>query len=294
MAILKCAGEGCAYNINAAKCKGIQCNYCKAWLCGDCSKLPEKLFDIYTTLVKQKEDVSSMVFLCSTCQITAMGLNKINSNIDKIATKVDKLMTDNNDQANEIKTHINNKMTDSLNDLKKELNKSYAAVTKINIPTIKQISTNVEKVIKETSIVSKDQEQRDRSFIIYNHPEDESQTKDNQFVENFITEGLGIAPLNVESVLRLGKRGNKARPIKVKCAQRGDQVTVMRNLSNLKQADQMYKQCNISIDRNQKQREVLKALVEEAKERSSKSTEKFFIVRGSQYKPEIIEIQKRH
>ena len=47
------------------------------------------------------------------------------------------------------------------------------------------------------------------------------------------------------------------------------------------------------MDRNEKQRKEIKKLVQEAKEKSDASEENFYLVRGSPFKPLIVEIEKK-
>ena len=90
---------------------------------------------------------------------------------------------------------------------------------------------------------------------------------------------------------RIGRyEENKSRPIKILFNNKTDQTRVLRNLGNLKQAE---KKVFVSMDRNEKQRKEIKKLVQEAKEKSDASEDKFYLVRGSPFKPLIVEIEKK-
>ena len=67
----------------------------------------------------------------------------------------------------------------------------------------------------------------------------------------------------------------------------------LNNLCNLTGVDEKFKKCTIIIDRNIKQREEVKKLVEEAKLKSVNSSNKHYLVRGSPFKPYIIEMPKK-
>ena len=94
---------------------------------------------------------------------------------------------------------------------------------------------------------------------------------------------------------RIGKyERNKKRPMKVKFCNRTDQVKVLKNLCNLSEADEQFKICTITIDRNIKQGDEVNKLVEEAKLKSVNSSNKHYLVRGSPFKPYIIEVPKKN
>ena len=104
-----------------------------------------------------------------------------------------------------------------------------------------------------------------------------------------------VQSVEIESVARIGKyERNKKRTMKVKFWNRTNQVKVLKNLSNLSEADEKIKMCTITIDRNIKQRDEVKKLVEEAKLKSVNSSNKHYLVRGSLFKHYIIEVPKNN
>ena len=88
----------------------------------------------------------------------------------------------------------------------------------------------------------------------------------------------------------------KEMHIKVKFCNRTDQVIFFSELCNLSGADEKNKKCTITIDRYlyMNQREEVKKLVEDAKHKSVNSSNKHYLVRGSPFKPYIIEVPKRN
>ena len=109
-----------------------------------------------------------------------------------------------------------------------------------------------------------------------------------------VKEGLHIQATTIESVDRIGRyEENKCQPIKVLFNSKTDQTRVLSIIGNLKQAEQKFKHVFVSMDRNKKQREEIKKLVQEAKEKSEASEDTFYLVRGSPFKPLIVEIEKK-
>ena len=47
------------------------------------------------------------------------------------------------------------------------------------------------------------------------------------------------------------------------------------------------------MDRNEKERKYIKKLVQEAKDKSEASKDKYYLVQGSPFKPLIVEIEKK-
>ena len=115
-----------------------------------------------------------------------------------------------------------------------------------------------------------------------------------EFVKDFIEEGLKITAVEIESTARIGRFDpNKQRPIRVKFTNRADQQKVLHNLGNLKVAEAKFKGIFVTIDRNQNQREEMKIMLLDAKVKSDASEDKFYLVRGSPFKPQIVEVPKK-
>lgn len=318
MSIILCSGENCPVDLGQPKAKSISCDYCRRWYCVDCSTVPKRIFDAINTSIKNKENVKMLQFVCKECDVSACkncnasasSLKTIKQDIDTIKNDLNSVITGIDQNSNEIKLHIDNKITENVNDIKDECNKGYQQTfadmvskwDKLNIPSAENISTGVKKVIDNSSLAIKEQELRDRSFMIYNREEQSAATfkdrteADKQFITEFVA-ALQISPVEIESIVRIGKyedspdKTNK-RPMKVTLVTRSDQVKVLQNLLNLKHADPVFKSCFITIDRNDKQRSEIRDLVQEAKQKTEASTDSYFLVRGNPYRPAIVELRK--
>ena len=91
------------------------------------------------------------------------------------------------------------------------------------MPNLDSINENVKKVLDKSSLDTKDQEERDRSIMVYNVLESSAENgnklmkDDVSFINDFVTEGLHIQSVEIESVARIGKyERNKKRHMKVK------------------------------------------------------------------------------
>ena len=66
--------------------------------------------------------------------------------------------------------------------------------------------------------------------------------EDLDFINDFVKESLRIQTTAIELVNRIGRYDeNKSRPIKILFNNRSDETRVLRNLGNMKQADQQFK-----------------------------------------------------
>ena len=302
-----CAGEDCSIDLSTSKNKSIACDYCNEWFCVDCSKVPKKVFDAIHATNKNKDDLSMVLFLCSKCKMTATALTRINrlaTDIKDVKENIEKLIEDMNSNSAEIKLHIDNKITENSNEVIAEYKtqkETFAEIIKRNSnSSVEKINVRVKQALDESSLAVKEQETRDRSIMFYNLKESTSEnTKDRisddlKYVNDFIAEGLHISAMDIESCIRIGKYdANGNRPLKVQFANRSDQIKILKNLGNLKAADDKYKKCFVTMDRNMKQREEIRKLVREAKDKSEASTDKFYLVRGTPFNPFIVEVEKR-
>jgi hypothetical protein len=134
-------------------------------------------------------------------------------------------------------------------------------------------------ILKETNEEARkeaeEEAERKKNIIIHRMPElDTEDTQDRREedkirVEKFL-EKIGLENrVEVERIIRMGKRPEKeeekkARPMKVVLQSEEETRTVFKNLYKLKNAHE-YDEIRITPDRNEQQREELRALVETAK-----------------------------
>ena len=175
---------------------------------------------------------------------------------------------------------------------------SWSNIVSMGLESSKAI-VNVQDTIKASAKTQLEGLEKDRSIIMFRLPES---NKDNNadrkkddlaFIENFITKGLTIQVQPIENVYRLGiYDANKCRPIKVVFTQKAGQVKVIENLSALRNAEPEYQRVNISIDRDENERKVVRELIAQAKQQTEASVNnKRYVVRGIT-KPYILEINK--
>ena len=116
-----CSGEDCDKNLNSAKSKSIICDCCNRWYCPDCSRCPKSIFNAIQAANKAKEDVSMIMYVCNYCKKITDTMSKIRKNVSEIKSVVDCIKTNIDINATEIKTHVDNKVIESVNEIKAEV-----------------------------------------------------------------------------------------------------------------------------------------------------------------------------
>ena len=293
----------CDKDLSANSKQAIQCDSCDIWYCYVCIGMSKRLFDAI-----HAEGATPMLFVsCHTCRSSSFPMAALRKSsaieFKEIHDKIEKL-----DSKLEAYKGIQEKVDQSLVMIKAqtEVSKSnYADIVKQSKETKNEIlSVQREEIIKVQNAVESsakdhiEQEERDRSIIIFKHKESKEDSKvkraeeDLQFVNDLIDKGLNISSQEVQSCFRLGfYRDDKTRPMKVTFANKSNQVKFIEHLYRLRNAEQSFKDVSISIDRNKHEREVLKVLVAEADDKSKASNDKRYVVRGT-YKPYIVEKTK--
>ena len=144
---------------------------------------------------------------------------------------------------------------------------------------------------------------RDHNIIIHHVAEstatEASEKKDHDlaFVNSLFKDHLGV-PVSVKVVHRIGKEKSdetsKKRPMKVVLERKEDRLVIFSRLNRLKNAEDSYRRISVTADLTSDEREKVKKLVQEAKNRTGKETgEWIHVVRGTYPKMEIVRIRPR-
>ena len=151
-------------------------------------------------------------------------------------------------------------------------------------------------IVEEAMNKNKKEDEIKRSVIIHklgdmNNFDDRMKANMNKLSE-LMDEGVKIQMPEITKIHRIGKYNpdNKVKHRQIKLVFK-DNITgdkVLRNASNLKQADDKYKHCYIRKDLNQDERKEFMNKMEKAQELNNKgeNNNKFFVVRGSPIKLE--------
>ena len=288
--------DKCDRDLSTNSKLAIHCDAGDHWFCYSCIGMSDKLFKAISA-----EKETPMLFVsCKDCRAssfpmaalkksTAIEFNDINSKIKDLSAKFDSFNKD-----------IEGKVDESLKMIKEQAKVTkvnYADMVKKSIESREEISS-VKEAVKVSVRDLTEYEERDKSIVIFklNESKKDSAVKRNQedreFVEALIDQGINISPQEIQTSFRLGLyKDNVTRPVKVIFANKSSQVKVVEHLYRLREAEQRFKDVNISIDRTRAQRDQLKVLIDQADQQTRASNDKKYVVRGT-YKPYIVERTK--
>ena len=154
------------------------------------------------------------------------------------------------------------------------------------------IIKSVGDIVEEAMNKNKKEDEIKRSVIIHKLEEthmnnfDDRMKADMNKLSELLEEGVKIQMPEITKIHRIGKynpdNNGKYRQIKVVFKDNITRDKVLRNASNLKQADDKYKHCYIMKDLNQDERKEFTNKMEKAQELNNKeeNNNKFFVVRG--------------
>jgi PHD-finger len=300
----KCAG------ITAEAYEFISSNDQTHWYCNSCNKgtslmikemkrLQEKVQNFELLLVKHKEESKK-----ETEKIVEHQQNEVLKEIEKLTKEM-------KDIQKEVSKVLQNADTQISTSVKKQELKWSEVVSKQVDNELKIRSTEVENMHKGLAEAKgqyddmQDKENRRNNIILYRARESEAFNTDDRNKEDvkfcmglFHAINAGVDKEDVSKVFRLGKRGDDAsqppRPILVQLASRIPKNLIMEKLYELKYAETKYKAVMVAHDMTKKEREEVKALVDEAKEKTKQETtgEWIHVVRGQQGLMKILRIKK--
>ena len=195
--------------------------------------------------------------------------------IQSITKKLEKLPAELQNKIETIPKHIDN---------------SYSKVLQRNMEEHKEenIIKSVGDIVEEAMNKNKKEDEIKRSVIIHKLEEthmnnfDDRMKADMNKLSELMEEGVKIQMPEITKIHRIGKynpdNNGKYRQIKVVFKDNITRYKVLRNASNLKQADDKYKHCYIRNDLNQDERKEFTNKMEKAQELNNKeeNNNKFF------------------
>lgn len=245
---------------------GLQCEWCLRWFHSNCEKVSGQEY-------KRLSDKNCKLrWFCRSC----------NSNFPKFRKVQSKLEEENKQLRLE---------NESLKDILKQLQDKMEC-----------FKTEIMKEIKDELREEQDKEKRKPNLILFQMTESDS-TDMKEVVEHdqaismdFFTNGVNVSEVEIEEVIRLGKKQNingptgeqeselaprpRPRPLLVKLKNERMKWTILKNAKNLKYARNEYRKISIVPDLTPKEREIDKNLRAQLKEKRDQGEEGWYIYRG--------------
>jgi hypothetical protein len=276
------------------------------WVCPNCLPVLNKF---------KKDDHGKLKDLMQ-CPDVAQGIDKIKtstSNILKQQESMEKTMTAIEVQLNSSLGNLDVKLKKEIEDLKttvkSDMPKMWSDVVKTTnisnlVPSTVDMVDQVKRAIYEVAESDKEQELRSRGIVVYKLPEKEDETKENRSAEDKETmeellNHIGCSEAEIIYAERLGRfnadrcKERKFRPIKVRFSRKESRDMVLKNLYKLRSASDNIKFLSIRQDLNDRQREELRKMTDEAYQKSRASTTMHYRVKGEPGNYRLIEVPKK-
>lgn len=284
----------------------LQCDKCKAgsaWKCIDCLGIPK---DIYTALLDCK-DLCWLCPLCEPSiqvQVSDSRDDRMVSLLDRMMDKLVSFEHQFNSKVScltdiQMKVHEFERTTDFIDSRISEIenkltvlsSKSVGGEIDSRVQVLESKVSALEKSLQSMAssqstrhvdgndITDTEQNERDKrrnNVILYRVPEsnsavpDERNCADLAFVHDFCNDALKvtIASGDIERMFRIGQKADdKTRPLLVRFANEAKKAAVFSHLKELKTAAEHFKGVSVAHDLTPLQREQVKRVYQEAKER---------------------------
>lgn len=292
------------------KDKLVNCDACGCCFHSTCASIDEGLSDAL------KSGQSGLHWFCEPCNKGLAKFLKDFSKYDEIMIKTEteiKIIKEGLEHQTEsldsiqksiadlqctLQTHIEEKPSKALwSDI---VNKQVDQKIGVVQTEVKEIHKTIMET-KEQVTEEKDKEARKNNIII--HRVAESKIKDPQsrikhdtdFCLVLLKDVLGVScdEEELKRVVRLGKPRDTDRPLLVEFASSTTKNSMMESLGKLREADEKYRSISVVHDMTNKEREELRNLVKEAKEKQEKekSGEWIFRVRGTPGSMRIVRLR---
>jgi len=299
----KCAGIG------AEVYEFISSNEQTHWFCNSCNagtshmikemkRLKEKVDKIESLVTKQKEENKEEIE-----KILERHHQEVHKELDKVTRELKDIQRD----MNKVLQNADMQISTSI----KQQELKWSEVSKQVDHESQCRSAELESMHKGL-VESKaqiddmqDKEKRRNNIILYHAQESTAATaedinkEDTKFcLGHFHAINSGVDKEDILKVVRLGKKGDDAsqppRPMLVQLGSRLPKNLIMEKVSELKHAESKYKAVIVAHDLTIKEREEVKMLVKEAKEKTKQETsgEWIHVVRGQQGQMRILRVKK--
>ena len=221
----------------------------------------------------------------------------IDDRIDRLQQNLSSMIDEKiNKKFVEIQTRMEDLLDVKVKNLEKQMTKKLEVVDDMS----KKIESreSIEKLVKVTFSDFELKQERRPNFVVFNAPECKgnlkSETEKND--KGTIMEILNVCQVSdkfeesdIKKVIRLGKKGDKPRPILVKCSHEELKKPLFSNLNKLRESESL-KHLKIQHDMSRQERQEEKERVEKVKELNNNSGNLKFKIRGPPWDRRVIKL----
>lgn len=240
----------------------ISCGRCDKKQYQKCAHVSDSLYDL---LIKQEEGVH---WYCPHCNLQAMQEVKMGNLIEEKCQLMEA-------RIEEIKKELESKFEKKIKSVKKDITKVKDDMIAQENRFKTQIDDKLEDCTENTISELKERELRRQNMLFFNIQESNGETADTRKQQDMaeVVRILGVIDVTCEVTkpIRLGKKGEKPRPIRVRVDRSQDRRDIMENAKKLKNLGE-----DVFINRDQTplERSRFKLLLMERKKRNSEEKEK--------------------
>ena len=245
----------------------LECIWCEQYQHSSCAKISA---DQYSALSNIS---SNIVFFCSTCLFKLPNALLVYDNINETCSSVE-------NSIKSVETTLSNRfngLADQVKDLSTKILELKGDVSKSSFSEDRAMSASAGSTTPQHSNLSKtfssvlneerEKDKRKLNLILHNVPEstnpnsDVRKRDDTDTAVTIFNQHLGI-PTSVSNATRLGKKGTKARLLRVTVSTERDKATILRNSTKVRSMNgiEYLKKLYITPDLTLMEREQNKAL----------------------------------
>ena len=291
--------------------KIICCDRCEYWYCIKCANIPEAG---YAFLASQ--DAEAVAWYCRPCKLPAKTTvleeksieDKCKEYMERINQRMETIESSIQRKAEKTTVEeVQKKIEDIEKKIKiieegKEGRKSWADI--METPEKKTVEEAIEKQLRDRENEEKDRQNRKNNIIIFGLPESkatENEQRKDEDIKRIVGLSKTICQVNITEeaisrAIRLGKLNEeKDRPLLITLKEEEKKRQLFQNLNKIRDAGEPFNKVIITHDLTKKQKDELKQLVEQAKEKEKEdqSGEYMYHVRGPPWSWFMMKIPKK-
>ena len=262
----------------------LQCDYCDGWTHRQCANINATLFKA----LKTKKTTENIMYICSPCKVErtdeAGRKDKIDGRIDRLLSIMEGMRKDIQRVDDSVEERIDRRMREMEGRLEHKIQEQGQRTSGRETERKEQVwgvgrrefEERVERRLQREDSEEErgERAKRAKNILIFGIPEPKEKENDHKQDVGRVQEVLkelqgreGDAN-QIEEVVRLGRRGERIRPIKVGLKSSEQRNAVLKNSKLLKDHEKKYLQkVYVSADQTIRQREMGRELREELRRR---------------------------
>ena len=278
--------------------EALMCEICSQWFHIKCEKVTKAQYKNQTSKTK-----SNFHWFCDSCDIVQSGLLRemtlMKAEQAKFKKRLDNLeesKVNKEDLTKEMDKKADKADVENLEQRVTAVEDKQTASVNEGASCSKSSGDDAEEVIREI----KEQEERKLNILFFNLPEHKSGDMadkikhDKEEVKQLAKHcKVAISKDEISNVKRLGKQGEKPRPLLIQVSSPEKKRLLFKNLRLLQEAPDKFKRVSVQNDLTEKQRKREKELRDEAKKKETEASgEVTFKVRGPPWARKIVKVDK--